>query len=253
MAVTRPRAASKKRFRRNVKARRPWSRKISTMDSSYRSVIPRIRNPDYGYPDKLVTKLRYVDVIGLAATTTGVGSNVYRMNSCFDPDLTGVGHQPMYFDQFCGPIGTAPYSRYRVTASKITVRFMQQSPPANSGTTPVNYGPVMVGLAATNASGLYGTTASALCEASNSQWTWLGDKGAGNNIKTLSATYIPSRDLGMNDGDDTLGALYNANPTEVFHCTPWKIDTAGLGATVTVSVEIIYNVEFFDRNEVAQS
>lgn len=251
MAVQRVRTGSRRRFRKSVKARRSWSRKVSSLDTSYRSVIPRIRNPDYGYPDKLVTKLRYVDIITLSALTSGIGSNVFRMNSLFDPDLSGTGHQPMYYDQLCGAVGTAPYSRYRVISSVITCRFTMQSPPASNSTT--NFGPVMVGLAGTNASGLYGASISALCEASNTQWTWLGDKSGGNNQKTLKATYIPSRDLGMNDGDDTLGALYNANPSEVFHCTPWKIDVSSTGASVSCAVEIVFNVEFFDRNEVAQS
>lgn len=256
MAVTRARIRRGiKRYGKSVKARRPWSRKVSTMDVSYRSVIPRIRNPDFGFPDKMVTTLRYVDNVALSATSNGVGSNVFRMNSLFDPDLSGSGHQPMYFDQICGPIGTAPYSRYRVISSKITCRFTQINVPSGtivSGTA-VNYGPIVVGLAATNQSGLYGTSVSALCEASNSTWTYLGDKGAGSNQKTLTATYIPSRDLGTNDGDDTLGALYNANPTEVFHAIPWKIDTQATGVAVACLVSIEFKVEFYDRNEVALS
>lgn len=250
MAVQRYASRRGKRARKSVKARRPWSRKVSSMDSSYRSVIPRIRNPDYGYPDKLVTSLRYVDNIALTAALGNIGSNVYRMNSCFDPDLSGVGHQPMFFDQLCGPIGSAPYSRYRVISSRITVTFMAltQSQP---GTT--LFGPFMVGLAAQNSSGLYGTTVSSLCEASNTVWTHMGTKDGGNNLKKLTATYVPSRDLGMNDGDDTLGALYNANPTEVFHAIPWKSDLGAAGASVNAQVEIVYRVEFFDRNEVAQS
>lgn len=240
-----------KRTRRSVKARRPWSRKVSTMDSGYRSVIPRIRNPDYGYPDKLVTKLRYVDNLSLSGAGSTVGSNVFRMNSCFDPDLSGVGHQPMYFDQLCGPVGTAPYSRYRVISSVMTVTYTAGAVSV-PGTTA--FGPFLIGLAAQNASGLYGTSGAALCEASNAQWTYLGDKMGGNNIKKLKTTYVPSRDLGMNDGDDTLGALYNANPTEVFHAIPWKIDVGSTGGGgVYALIEIIYNVEFFDRNEVAQS
>jgi len=243
MAVTRPRRRMSRR-RRSIKARRPWSRKVSTMDSGYRSVIPRIRNPDFGFPDKLVTKLRYVDSILL--TGTSIGSNVFRMNSLFDPDLTGSGHQPMYFDQFCGAIGTAPYSRYRVLSSNITCTFTPVSI-AQPGTT--NFGPFIVGLAANNASGLYADTITELCEASNTQWTVLGAKDGGNNMKQLSTTYIPSRDLGMNDGDDTLGALYNSNPTEVFHAIPWVNDTLSSGQ-VRVLVEIVFTCEFFDRNEV---
>lgn len=248
MAVTRYRRRVSRR-RRSVKARRPWSRKVSTMDSSYRSVIPRIRNPDFGFPDKLVTKLRYVDVITLSSTSS-ISSHVFRMNSCFDPDLSGTGHQPMYFDQFCGGIGSAPYSRYRVLNSNITVTYTPLAL-AQPGTT--NYGPVTVGLAATNSNGLFADTLHELCEASNTQWSVLQIKNGANNVKQLSTTYIPSRDLGMNDGDDTLGALYNANPTEVFHCIPWIIDSNSGSSTVRVYVEIIYNVEFFDRNEAGGS
>jgi len=168
----------------------------------------------------------------------------------FDPDLTGIGHQPMYYDQFCGAVGTAPYSRYRVLSSTITVQYSPQNP-TNPGT--ITFGPYIVGLSASSTSGLYGTTASALCEASNTTWTYMGEKAGGNNVKTLSATYIPSRDLGLDTGDDTISAAYNQNPTQVFYATPWKIDTFPAGGPVNILVQIEYRVEFFDRNEVSQS
>lgn len=251
MAVTRFRA-SRRPTRRNVKARRPWSRTVRSManDSSFRSVIPRIRNPDYGYPDKLVTKLRYVDSFNLTGSTNTVGANVYRMNSLFDPDLTGVGHQPMYYDQFCGAVGTAPYSRYRVLSSVMTVTYT----PVSLSTPGVTvYGPFVIGLAASGSSGLYATDVSGLCEASNSTWTYLGEKTGGNNVKTLKCTYNPSRDLGLDTGDDTIAAQYNANPQNVFHAIPWKIDTNSQGGNVSVLVSIEYRVEFYTRNEVSKS
>ena len=40
------------------------------------------------------------------------------MNSLFDPDQTGTGHQPYYFDQFA-----ALYNRYTVLGSKLTAEF----------------------------------------------------------------------------------------------------------------------------------
>lgn len=246
------RATKKKGRRASVKARRPWSRRIVTggSDAKYRSVIPRIRNPDYGYPDKLVTKLRYVDKVLLDAAVEGIGANVFRMNSLFDPDFTGVGHQPMYFDQLCGAVGSAPYSRYRVLGSKMTVTF---SPKVESFPALAQYGPYTVGIISTATSGIYAGGVSALCEASNCDWTVIGEKAGGSNVKSLTCTYSPPRDLGVDTGDDTIAAAYNANPSQVFYASPWKSDQNGQGGGVFGLVEIVYTVEFFDRNEVAQS
>jgi len=242
---------SAKRFKPTgkYKARATAARAMSGSDSSYRSVIPRIRNPDYGFPDKMVTRLRYVDTFALTGAVGVPGANTFRANSLFDPDLSGLGHQPMYFDQICGPVGTAPYSKYRVISSKITVKFTVATAPATAA---ANVGPFVVGLQSSATSGLYGTSASNLCEASGSVWTNLGDKSGGNNVKTLTATYIPNRDLGLDVGDDTIAAAYNANPFKAFHFIPWKIDQVGSGV-VNALVQLEFVCEFMERNEVAQS
>jgi len=43
-------------------------------------------------------------------------------NGLYDPDITNVGHQPMYFDQFA-----ALYNHYVVIGSKCTVKFVPSS------------------------------------------------------------------------------------------------------------------------------
>lgn len=250
MAVTRIRA-TRRPTRRNVKARRPWSRSIRTTGAkSYRSVIPYIRNPDYGYPDKLVTKLRYVSHNTIGGALGAVGSHVFRMNSLFDPDLSGVGHQPMFFDQFCGAVGSAPYGRYRVLASTATCTFTQVTAPATAA---VNTGPLVVGLTNHNTAGLFTIDPENICETSNTKWFHLGDKAAGNNTKIISATYNPMRDLGLAVDDDTVSAPYNANPTQVFYAVPWKFDRNGQGGQAFCTTEIVFTVEFFQRNEVTGS
>lgn len=254
MAIFRRPVSSRRgaaKFRKPYKSRQAWSAKrVQSLANSVSSIrIPGIRRPDFGFPDRMVTKLRYVDNFTLTGAAGAVGANVFRLNGPYDPDLSGVGHQPMYFDQFAGAVGTGPYSRYRVISAKATVSFMQTSPPAIAAT---NVGPIVVGLQTSATSGLYGTNVSALCEASNSVWTHLGDKAGGNNTKTLTATYSPRRDLGVSQDDDTVSAAYNGLPSQGFFCIPWKIDTVG-AASVSALVEIVYTVEFFDRNEVAQS
>lgn len=46
---------------------------------------------------------------------TGLASYLFSCNGLFDPNITGTGHQPMYFDQM-----TAIYDHYNVVSAKIT-------------------------------------------------------------------------------------------------------------------------------------
>lgn len=56
--------------------------------------------PVTGFPDKLTTRLRY-SVFRNVTTAVGTGIDVYQymINSTYDPDVTGGGHQPLYRDQ----------------------------------------------------------------------------------------------------------------------------------------------------------
>ena len=83
-----------------------------------KSVIPRspsrLSYPGV-CPDVMQVQLTY----SRSGAFTGAAprSNVFRGNSCFDPDFSGVGAQPRGFDQW-----KAFYRRYRVIASKCTAR-----------------------------------------------------------------------------------------------------------------------------------
>ena len=45
-----------------------------------------------------------------------------RLNSLFDPNLSGLGHQPRGFDQLM-----AVYEKYTVVAAKITVCYVSNT------------------------------------------------------------------------------------------------------------------------------
>lgn len=70
-----------------------------------------------GFPKTTIVKLRYVDGVPINAPIGLLGSYVFGANNCFDPNVTGVGHQPMNFDQW-GLL----YNHYTVVGSKITVQ-----------------------------------------------------------------------------------------------------------------------------------
>lgn len=110
--------AAPKRKRNNARRSKP----------AYMRRAPRItgqiRSLDYSrpMPPRLNAKLRYVEVaksITTGATATGY---TWSMNDLFDPDVSGVGHQPMGFDQL-----TTFYNNFRVTGCKYHVTFHSPS------------------------------------------------------------------------------------------------------------------------------
>lgn len=66
--------------------------------------------------------LKYTDNKMLTEVAAGAGAfNSYALNGMYDPDFTGVGGQPMWYDQLLTVTG--PYLKYRVTAATVTVTF----------------------------------------------------------------------------------------------------------------------------------
>jgi hypothetical protein len=76
----------------------------------------------FGFPDRLMTRLRYSDFGTIASTSGGVSSYKFRWNSTFDPDHTGTGHQPLYRDTYAGI-----YDQYAVVRARARVRFSNQT------------------------------------------------------------------------------------------------------------------------------
>lgn len=83
--------------------------------------------------DKYICKLRYCDEITLNAGIAGVAvGNQYKANSLFDPNITGVGHQPMGFDQL-----SLVYKKFTVLASTIKCTWTNGD---NASTQPSHFG-----------------------------------------------------------------------------------------------------------------
>jgi len=75
-------------------------------------------------PDAYMVRLKYSSLHAIAYTgATGVpGRYSFRVNSIFDPDLTGTGHQPLGHDQW-----ETFYNRYLVYGCKYYINFVNQS------------------------------------------------------------------------------------------------------------------------------
>lgn len=104
---------STKRFRSNV------VRSSSRSSSSSRSRVPRPIKVNFGrqpVPNILKSRLKYSEIVSFTLNANGLAGFVFSANGLFDPNVTGTGHQPMYFDQMM-----ALYDHYHVMNS--TIKF----------------------------------------------------------------------------------------------------------------------------------
>lgn len=87
----------------------------------------RVKRPiPLGFPQSYISKLKYVDRITINPGIGSFAEHIFRANSCFDPDYTGVGHQPKTFDQFM-----ALYQHYTVIGARIKVKPLRTTGDTN--------------------------------------------------------------------------------------------------------------------------
>jgi hypothetical protein len=85
----------------------------------HRPPVIRFTPRVFGFPDRLLTSLKYTDTGVIQATTGAVGLQIFRANSIFDFDYTNVGHQPMYRDTYA-----AIYDQYAVVSATFKLHLM---------------------------------------------------------------------------------------------------------------------------------
>lgn len=81
-----------------------------------------------GLPKQHKCILRYVEAVPLTMTVAAMSKYVFRCNSIFDPNYTGVGHQPLGHDQW-----NYFWDRYMVTKSVINVHYVDSSNQSGPG------------------------------------------------------------------------------------------------------------------------
>lgn len=107
----------RKRTYRKKTVKRPSYRRTR------RARLPRRRSlrrpPIGGFPQAKYVRLRYVEHITMNPGADLLVRHSFRANSLYDPNHTGVGHQPAGFDQWMDR-----YNHYTVLGSKMTAQFI---------------------------------------------------------------------------------------------------------------------------------
>lgn len=80
-----------------------------------------------GIPRNRVSTMRYSDLYTLTSTTGVIAYQIMNANSVYDPDATGVGHQPISYD-----IMAQLYNHYTVIGSKVKVEFIDSGASSDS-------------------------------------------------------------------------------------------------------------------------
>lgn len=100
--------------KRNYKRKRNYYRNKRHNRRNYKNKALITQVKGQGISDMMYVKLIYAEQIPINPSVVSYFPYVFRGNSLFDPNLTGTGHQPLYFDQY-----SAIYSKYRVLGSSV--------------------------------------------------------------------------------------------------------------------------------------
>lgn len=191
-----------------------------------------------GLPDATYMKLKYTSFITLAGTPTA--SYVFAGNSCYDPDVTSTGLQPLGFDQW-----SAFYERYLVYGSSIKVHFLNNNNAAPNANILLNVTPTDDNVARTYR------------EWDN--YPFNRSKMVGLNTGGYSGAYIKNymstkKIYGETHLDDVYQADVTNNPNRAWY---WHIQADAFDQTSAISlsckVEITYYVKMTQRVELTTS
>ena len=192
------------------------------------------------FPNKFITKLRFQAVHSLNGGIGTLGFNTFRANSVYDPDFTGVGAQPRYFDEIM-PL----YDHFVVIGAKITATYINEN--NESYFIAVNR----------NDNGITSNNINDVIEQRNATYTYLGPATGGNNIKKLSLTYSPKRFLGRSKplADPDLKGGVSSNPSEgmYFSVCAGAADAVSDPTAITCNVVIDYIVAFIEPKRIGSS
>ena len=95
----------------------------ATSQAKRGKVTRRTYIPKSLFGNKVRNTLKYIEHFQLNAGAAGIpASYVFTANGLFDPNITGIGHQPRGFDQL-----KELFDHYHVVQSKIKVTFMPGS------------------------------------------------------------------------------------------------------------------------------
>lgn len=195
--------------------------KMSLMNKRDAVILPSLSSNSV-LPNKLKRTLRYSSKFTINSNIGQAGTYVFRANSCYDPDLSGVGHQPRGFDQLI-----SMYDHYQVIGSKITIATVQP-----------------------NISGVVGIALKDSDSVSTDYEDYMETRGP-NSVYGLISTngehvgldlsYSQSKFFGTGELDDKYQGSASQNPPDGAYFHVWN---SAITDTATMNCSYIVNVDY---------
>lgn len=221
---------------RFVRTRRRRSRKkikSTRFKSGPRRSLTYTNNVGLGNTKRV--KMSYYETIGLTSTSGIVAKHTFNLASIFDPDVTGVGHQPFGHDEYA-----VLYKEYYVTGAKISVKW------SNIATNNIGH-KVFVTMDKDNV--IDGNLDTRMEQTKGSGTKTLLPNS--NNTQVTQAFYSPRKfhDIKNTSDDHQLKALFGANPVKPAYAVIGlqPVDqVSSSGAIIYGEVFITYDVVLFN-------
>jgi len=193
-----------------------------------------------GFPKTTMVKLRYVSGVSLDSTIGNVATYTFRANSIFDPDFSGIGHQPMNHDTWA-----TLYNHYVVVGSKVTVTFHNPTTTGNDG--------LLCGVNLHAGSALASTVVETIMEQGTTRYKLVNaslsaNRGNGAVVRRGFSCKKFFNLANPTDGITRIGSAQGANPAEqaffIVFCGAPPASSADYGAvqaTVVIDYIVIYS------------
>lgn len=192
--------------------------------------------------------VNYVDRIPVTAAAGAIGNQNFALNGCYDPDVTGTGHQPLWWDQI------SPFFKwYTVHSCEATFMLIDNAASSAAAQIEIAVCPALNANPSTYDPSVVG-------EQNGGYWQ-LCNTSSGSGV--LSNSFRVKYDIadlwGVSRETLCVGSFYggstSSNPTSVQYLNVcWRaVDQSTTLSTVYMYVELKYRVRMFGRNPAAIS
>jgi len=153
----------------------------------------------------------------LVSVSGSIGKQVIYLNSTYDPDNTGTGHQPLYRDTYA-----AIYDQYAVVSATLTVTFV------------INAAQACIVGAVVEDDNTTSSSVTTLMEQNLGEHRLVPMATGSPNTHTFTVKWDCKRDLGIDPyASESYKTAVGSNPTEVASMLLYAVPADGAASTTT--------------------